>query len=466
MVSSRKWLRRGAATTGVALMAGAAIAVGAGASSAKTASAAAAASSRPAGKFTVLVYGDSQNSAEQYAVAAYNKTPMGHKVKAVLSTIAGQYYQAKLQTIMSSSKAPDVFFNWGGGSIAQFQKAGLLLPLNSFFASNPKLKSSFLPSILNAAKIGSDYYGIPMRGTQPVMLFYNKALLSQDGLSAPKTWSDLLSDVKTLKAKGVQTPIALGGKSQWPTLMWFEYLYDRVAGPSLVTDALAGQKAVWNSGASKKALSDIAQLINAGAFGQSKSWDSVNFGSEPSSADLVVNGISAFELMGSWDYSTIQGDGSTATGTAPPNGPGAAFVAAGKLGYTAFPSVPGGKGNLADLAGNTENYYSVLANTRYPQAVADFLKVMYTPGFVKQELALGNLTTTTNTPSLISGATAPYLRWQYQLVNKAPAFQLSWDQAYPQTDSNTIHTAVANYFDTLNQSQFIQAMEKLQPASK
>ena len=311
----------------------------------------------------------------------------------------------------------------------------------------------------------ASYYGIPMRGTQPVMLFYNKALLSQDGLSAPTTWTDLLNDVKTLKAKGVQTPIALGGKSQWPTLMWFEYLYDRVAGPSLVTDALAGQKAVWNTAASKKALSDIAQLVNAGAFGPSKSWDSVNFGSEPSSADLVVNGVSAFELMGSWDYSTIQSDGSTATGTAPANGPGAAFVAAGKLGYTAFPSVPGGKGNLADLAGNTENYYSVLKNTRYPDAVADFLKIMYSPAFVKKELALGNLTTTKNTPSLISGATAPYLKWQYQLVNKAKAFQLSWDQAYPQTDSNAIHTAVANYFDNLNQSQFISAMQKLQPAS-
>jgi xylobiose transport system substrate-binding protein len=462
MVKSRNWLRRGAATTAM-LAVGTAIAVSAGASSAKTV--ASAASGRPANQINVLVYGDAQNSAEQYAVAAYNKTPMGHKVKAVLSTIAGQYYQAKLQTIMSSSKAPDVFFNWGGGSIAQFQKAGLLLSLNSFFKSNPKLKSSFLPSILKAAEIGGQYYGIPMRGTQPVMLFYNKSLLSQDGVPVPTTWSQLLSDVSTLKAKGVQTPIALGGKSQWPTLMWFEYLYDRVAGPSLVTNALAGQKAEWNTAASKQALSDIAKLVNAGAFGVSKSWDSVNFGSEPSSADLIVNGVSAFELMGSWDYSTIQSDGSTATGTAPANGPGATFVAAGKLGYAPFPSVPGGKGNLADLAGNTENYYSVLKNTRYPDAVADFLKVMYSSTFVKKELALGNLTTTKNTPALISGATAPYLKWQYQLVNKAPAFQLSWDQAYPQTDSNSIHTAVANYFDNLNQSQFISAMQKLQPAS-
>ena len=453
----RNWLRRGAATTAAALMAGAAVA---GASSAKTASAA---SGRPAGKITILVYGDAQNSVEKWAVAQYNKTAEGHKVKAVLNTIPGANYQTKLQTIMSTSSAPDVFFNWGGGSILQFQKAGLLLPLNGFMKQNPKLKSSFLPAILDAAKIGGDYYGIPMRGTQPVVLFYNKALLSQDGVSAPKTWSQLLSAVNTLKSKGVQVPIALGGGDQWPTLMWFEYLYDRVAGPSLVTDALAGKKALWNSGASKKALGYIKQLIDAGGFGPSKSWDSVKF-TAGQTAQMLVNGIAAFELMGSWDYSTIQSQGSTATGTNPPNGPGAAFVKDGKLGWAAFPSVPGGKGNLNDLAGNTENYYSVLANTRYPEAVAAFLKIMYTSAFVKNELAIGNLTTTTNTPKLISGADAPWLRWQYQLVHRAPAFQLSWDQAWPQTDSTTIHTAVANYFDTLSADQFIKAMEGLKSA--
>jgi xylobiose transport system substrate-binding protein len=462
MVKSRKWLRHGAARTAIALVAGAAVAAGAGASSAKTVGSAA--SSRPAGKITILVYGDSQNSVEKYAVAQYNKTAEGHKVKAVLNTIPGANYQTKLQTIMSTSSAPDVFFNWGGGSIEQFQKAGLLLTLNSFFKANPKLKSSFLPSILGAAKIGADYYGIPMRGTQPVVLFYNKSLLSQDGVSVPTTWNDLLNDVKTLKSKGVQVPIALGGGDQWPTQMWYEYLYDRVAGPSVVTDGLAGQKTVWNSAGSKAALADIKQLINAGAFGPDKSWDSVKF-TAGQTAQMMVSGISAFELMGSWDYSTIQSQGSTATGTHPPNGPGAAFVSAGKLGWAAFPSVPGGKGNSADLAGNTENYYSVLKNTRYPQAVADFLKIMYSPGFVKNELAIGNLTTTTNTPSLISGADASWLKWQYQLVNHAPHFQLSWDQAYPQTDTNTIHTAVANYFDDLNSGQFIKAMESLKPAS-
>ncbi len=460
---SLKWLPGGAATAVAVLAAGAALAtLGADASGAQV-TAKAAASGRPANEIQILVYGDAQNSVEKWAVGQYNQTAEGHKVKAVLNTIPGADYQTKLQTIMSTSAAPDVFFNWGGGSIEQFQKAGLLLPLNSFFAQNPKLKSSFLPSILNAAKIGNNYYGIPMRGTQPVVLFYNKGLLSQDGVAPPTTWSDLLSDVATLKTKGVSVPIALGGGDQWPTLMWFEYLYDRVAGPNLVTSALAGDKNVWSTAASKSALGYIKQLIDAGAFGPDKSWDSVKF-TAGQTAPMMINGISAFELMGSWDYSTIDTQGSTATGTNPPNGPGASFVNAGKLGWTAFPSIPGGKGNGNDLAGNTENYYSVLAATRYPQAVADFLKIMYTAAFAKQELAIGNLTTTTNTPSLISGSDASWLKWQYNLVNHASHFQLSWDQAYPQTDSDTIHTAVANYFDSLNASQFISAMEGLKPA--
>src|SRR5262249_31751056 len=102
MVSSRRWLRRGAATTVAAVVAGANLgAVGATWGSARERASAAAASSRPAGKITVLVYGDAQNSVEKWAVSQYNKTAEGKKVKAVFQSIPGANYQTKLQTIMS-----------------------------------------------------------------------------------------------------------------------------------------------------------------------------------------------------------------------------------------------------------------------------------------------------------------------------------------------------------------------------
>ena len=193
----RERLRRGAVATVALAAAAAMVAISAGASGATVTASAAASAGRPA-RSKFLPTATPRTPSRSGRLQQYNNTSMGHKVKAVLTTIPGANYQTKLQTIMSTSSAPDVFFNWGGGSILQFQKAGLLLPLNSFFQKNPKLKSSFLPSILDAAKIGNNYYGIPMRGTQPVMLFYNKALLKQDKVPVPKTFPQLLSDVKAL----------------------------------------------------------------------------------------------------------------------------------------------------------------------------------------------------------------------------------------------------------------------------
>ncbi|MGW4750397.1 ABC transporter substrate-binding protein, partial [Streptomyces sp. NPDC004290] len=178
------------------------------------------------GKIHVLVYGDATNKVEKQIIETFNKTS---DVKAVLDTIPGADYQQKLQTIISTPQAPDVFFNWGAGSIQPFVKADLLMPLDDFIKDDPGLKDNFLPSVFNSAVVDGKPYGIPMRGTQPVLLFHNSKVLTDAGVQPPKTWDELLDAVKKLKAKGY-TPIALGAGDQWPTLMWFEYLYDRIAG--------------------------------------------------------------------------------------------------------------------------------------------------------------------------------------------------------------------------------------------
>ncbi|MEU2111013.1 ABC transporter substrate-binding protein [Streptomyces sp. NPDC059544] len=393
----------------------------------------------------VLVYGDATNKVEKQLVETFNKTS---KVKAVLDTIPGADYQAKLQTIINSKQAPDVFFNWGGGSIKPFVDAGLLMPLDDFIAKDPGLKSNFLPSVFNTAEVDGKAYGVPMRGTQPVMLFHNKKVLREAGVSAPTTWDELLAAVKTLKAEGV-TPIALGGGDKWPTQMWFQYVYDRVAGPELFRKALSGDKSAWESADSKKALGMIKELVDAGAFGTN--YDSVKF-TDGGSPALLATGKAAFELMGSWEYATQQ--------DAHPD------FAGSDLGYGTFPTVAGGKGDPANLAGNTNNFYSVLKRTKHPEAVAEFLKLQYSDEFVKAQLGVGNLPTTTNTPDFLDTSANPaYSKYQYDLVAKAPAFQLSWDQAYPPAATTTIHTAVQQFFNgQIDADGFIASMQSLPAA--
>ncbi|MBA4860717.1 extracellular solute-binding protein [Streptomyces sp. PSKA54] len=395
------------------------------------------------GKIHVLVYGDSANKVEKQIVAEFNKTS---KVKAVLDTIPGANYQQKLQTIINTDQAPDVFFNWGGGSIKPFVDAGLLLPLDDFIAKDSGLQSNFLPSVFNAAVVDGKSYGVPMRGTQPVILFNNGHVLKDAGVEPPKTWDELLDVVKTLKDKGVTTPIALGGGDKWPTLMWFEYVYDRVAGPELFEKALGGDKEAWASADSKKALSMLKELVDTGAFG--KNFDSVKY-TDQGSVTLLAKGKAAFELMGSWEYSQHQTDNPE-------------FAKDG-LGYTTFPTIEGGKGDPANVVGNTNNFYSVLKKTKHPEAVADFLKLMYSDKFVKAQLGIGNLPTTTNTEKFLDTSASPeYSKFQFDLVKKAPSFQLSWDQAYPQSAADAMHTAIQQFFNgQLDADGFIKAMQAL-----
>ncbi len=397
------------------------------------------------GTIHVLVYGDATNKVEEQLVDTFNKTS---KVKAVLDTIPGADYQSKLQTIISGKQAPDVFFNWGGGSIKPYVDAGLLMPLDDFIAKDPQLKSGFLPSVFDTAVVDGKPYGVPMRGTQPVLLFSNEKVLRDAGVTAPRTWDELLAAVKALKAKGV-TPIALGGGDRWPTQMWFQYVYDRVAGPEHFAKAVKGDKDVWASADSRKALGMLKELIDAGAFGTN--YDSVKF-TDGGSPALLANGKAAFELMGSWEYSTLQ--------DAYPD-----FVK-NDLGYGAFPAVAGGKGNGDNIAGNTNNFYSVLKSTEHPEAVAEFLKLMYSDEFVKAQLAIGNLPTTTNTAEFLGTAANPeYSTFQYDLVKKAPAFQLSWDQAFPPAATTTLHQAVQQFFNGQSDADaFIAAMQSLPAA--
>ncbi|GAA3049724.1 extracellular solute-binding protein [Kitasatospora albolonga] len=400
------------------------------------------ASGGDSGTIHVMVYGDATNKVEKQLVDTFNKTS---PVKVVLDTVPGADYQQKLQTVINTPQAPDVFFNWGGGSIQPFVKADLLLPLDEFIAKDPGLKTNFLPSVFNSAVVDGKPYGVPMRGTQPVLLFHNKKVLADAGLTPPKTWDELLTTTKALKAKGI-TPIALGGADKWPTLMWFEYLYDRVAGPGLFQKAVEGDKAAWAGEDSRKALAALRELTDTGAFGTN--FDSVKF-TDGGSPALVAKGKAAFELMGSWYYSTQQ--------DANPD-----FVKNG-LGYTGFPSVTGGKGEATAVVGNTNNFYSVLKKTKHPEAAAAFLKLMYSDEFVKAQLAVGNLPTTTNTVNFLDTAASPeYSKYQFELVKAAPSFQLSWDQAYPPSAMTPLQTAIQQFFNgKLDADGFVKAMQAL-----
>lgn len=401
-------------------------------------------SNRPEGEIHIAIYGSGDVSIEEAMVEKFNETS---EIKAILDPLpGGDDYQQKLQSIMGTDNAPDIFFNFGGGSIIEYVEADLLMPLTDFIEEDPQLESAFLPSVFDVARIDGVPYGIPMRPVQPGgILYYNKDVLADAGLEPPATWDDLLDAVDVLEAKGI-TPIALGGADKWPTAQWFMSVYSRVVEPGFIDKALAGDTSVWESEDSRRALEMLRDLVDRGAFGDA--FDAVSFVGG-ASGQLLRDGRAAFELQGSWAFG-----GHLA---ADPE------FTANSLGYMAFPAVPDGNGAPGAIQGNPSNYYSVLKATRYPDAVREFLELMYSPELAEMQLATGGLPPTTTGADLIPQAANPeFVQFTYDLVAEAPHFQLSWDQAYPVSSRSAINDAAADFFSgRLDVQGFIDLMKTL-----
>ena len=79
----------------------------------------------PGGRvFQVWALQDPQNQPIiQAALDSFNKTST---TKGSLTVYLNDAYKQKLQVSMGSPNAPDIFFNWGGGHLAPYVKAGQL----------------------------------------------------------------------------------------------------------------------------------------------------------------------------------------------------------------------------------------------------------------------------------------------------------------------------------------------------
>ncbi|XVU27964.1 extracellular solute-binding protein [Actinoplanes sp. CA-054009] len=361
-----------------------------------------------------------------------------------LTTYVNDAYKQKLQVAMGSPQAPDVFFNWGGGNLAQFVQADQVEPLDDLLTKNPDLGAKFLPSVLDVGKVGGKQYGLPMIGVLPVVLFINKDVFAAAGVQPPKTYADLLSLVDTFKAKGV-TPIALAGSQGWTELMWLEYLLDRIGGAAKFQAIADGKPGAWQDPAVVKALEEIQNLVKRGAFGSN--FASVNYDNQGASK-LFATGKAAMHLMGSWDYS-VQKDANPK------------FITEGKLGYVGFPAYEGGAGDPKAVVGNPSNYYSINAASRNKAAATDFLAQSLTSeAYINGLIDAGQVPAVKGIEATLkSKPNAEFTTFTYGLVSGAPSFTQSWDQALSPSVSERLLTNLQKLFlDKLSPNDFVADM--------
>jgi alpha-glucoside transport system substrate-binding protein len=173
-----------------------------------------------------------------------NYKPVGNNVPTVLATaIAGGH-------------PPDMADIAQPGLVKQFAQQGHVKPI-TYAAST--ISKNFAPAWRQLGTFNGKLYALVFKAANKSLLWYNVPAYKAAGVNAPKTWAQLLSAAKTLKASG--TPAySIGGADGWTLTDLFENIYLRTFGTAKY-EALSAHKIKWTDPSVIKALKTMGQVL-------------------------------------------------------------------------------------------------------------------------------------------------------------------------------------------------------------
>jgi multiple sugar transport system substrate-binding protein len=164
-------------------------------------------------------YGDSSaNSSKKYwdeLVKAFEAEHSGIKVE--VSVYSWNDVDRKVREMVDAGKAPDMAQI---GAYADYAATGKLYEADDVLSI--PTQADFVPQLSEAGQMNRVHYGMPFASSTR-LLFFNKTLFSEAGITPPQTWSQLAADAKVLKSKGVKYPYALPlgpEEAQAETMQW------------------------------------------------------------------------------------------------------------------------------------------------------------------------------------------------------------------------------------------------------
>lgn len=137
----------------------------------------------------------------------------------------------KVKQMVAAGHAPDMAQT---GTYANYAAAGKLYDVSDLLSI--PVQGDFVSQLAEAGQWQHTQYGMPFAASTR-MLFYNKTLFTEAGLTPPTTWSELASDAEALKALGVKYPYALPlgpEEAQAETMQWL------IGGGGGYTDGIGG----------------------------------------------------------------------------------------------------------------------------------------------------------------------------------------------------------------------------------
>jgi raffinose/stachyose/melibiose transport system substrate-binding protein len=366
----------------------------------------------------------------QAAIDRFNKANPDSKITPTF--FQNDAYKAKIKTALGANQAPTMIWGWGGGGLKSYVEAGQVEDLTDFFAKDAALKGKLLPGSFGAATVNGKIYAMPVETVQPIVLYYNKKVFEQAGVSAPQTYGDILDLIPKFKAKGI-APFSLAGQSRWTNMMWLEFMLDRNAGSEVFDNVFAGKAGAWSDPAVLDMLTKVQDLVKMEAF--QKGFASTAADTNADQA-LLYTGKAAMMVHGSWSYGIQKANGGK-------------FVADGGLGWMNFPPIDGGKGDPSNTVGNPGQYLSI--SSKATAADKETAKKFFSTTLVDDEekagwVKSGGVPVISGSESLFTGDDAQFQKDMSSIASNAKTFAQSWDQALSPTAAEVLLDNIAKLF--------------------
>jgi hypothetical protein len=161
-----------------------------------------------------------------------------------------------LSTAVAGGHPPDMADIAQPGTIAQFAKEGKLKPIT--YATST-INANFAPAWKQLGTYSGKLYALPFKAANKSVVWYSVPTFKAAGVKPPKTFSQLLSDAKTIHASGAPA-YSIGGSDGWTLTDMFENIYLRTFGQAKY-DQLSQHKIKWTDPSVTTALKTMAKII-------------------------------------------------------------------------------------------------------------------------------------------------------------------------------------------------------------
>ncbi|BBH68467.1 sugar ABC transporter substrate-binding protein [Actinoplanes sp. OR16] len=231
-------------------------------------------------------------------VAGWNAEHPDQKVTAQ-QIPAGKTSEEVIYASIVAGNAPCVVMNTAPSAVPQFQKAGGLVPLDTFPDGDSYVEARTGASVADQYRSPDGrFYQIPWK-VNPVMIFYNKKLFAQAGIDTVNppltTWDQFLQTSRTLVRKGVAHAAIWPAPSSEFFQSWFDY-YPLAA-------ARTRQQLVEDGAATF----DSADGIAVGNFWRTLYAEKLA-PQEKYNGDSFADGQAAMAIVGPWAISVYKDD--------------------------------------------------------------------------------------------------------------------------------------------------------------